>query len=114
MSKIASFVDEHEAFAASRVSQYVFVPAKEDVFTFVDQHADTLDGDIKAPLVLVGNEGMHKACYVIQGLYLSDLLPHTYITITMASITPTPSHHHTITPLHHHTITPSHHHTITP
>eukprot|EP01032_Pedospumella_encystans_P011606 gene11606-13487_t len=56
-----SFADEHEAFAASRVSQYVFVPTKEEVFTVLDQHADTLDGDVKPPLVLVGNEGSGKS-----------------------------------------------------
>ncbi|KAJ1424703.1 hypothetical protein B484DRAFT_96242, partial [Ochromonadaceae sp. CCMP2298] len=56
-----SFSDEHEAFAASRVSQYVFVPTKEEIFTLVDQHADTLDGDVKLPLVLVGNEGSGKS-----------------------------------------------------
>jgi hypothetical protein len=44
----------------SRVSQYVFVPTKEEVFTVLDQHADTLDGDVKLPLVLVGNEGKRK------------------------------------------------------
>ncbi len=44
----------------SRVSQYVFVPTKEEVFTVIDQHADTLDGDVKSPLVLVGNEGKHQ------------------------------------------------------
>ena len=35
----------------------MFVPTKEEVFTVLDQHADTLDGDVKSPLVLVGNEG---------------------------------------------------------
>lgn len=52
-----SFDDEHEAFAASRVSQYVFVPSDDGIFQQLDQHADTLEGDIQPPLVLVGNEG---------------------------------------------------------
>jgi hypothetical protein len=49
--EITSFDDEHEAFAASRVSQYVYVPTKDTVFTALDQHADTLEGDVKLPLV---------------------------------------------------------------
>jgi len=60
-SKVESFNDEHEAFAASRVSQYVFVPTKDVYFNTLDQHADTLEGDIKPPLVLVGNEGSGKS-----------------------------------------------------
>jgi chromosomal replication initiation ATPase DnaA len=60
-SKVESFVDEHEAFAASRVSQYVFVPTKDVYFQTLDQHADTLEGDTKAPLVLVGEEGSGKS-----------------------------------------------------
>lgn len=78
--------DEHEAFAArfvlilsssfsfaiitslssllfycSRVSQYVFVPTKESYFSILDQFADTTEGDVKKPLVLVGNEGSGKS-----------------------------------------------------
>lgn len=45
----------------SRVSQYVFVPTKDVYFTTLDQHADTLEGDVKPPLVLVGNEGSGKS-----------------------------------------------------
>ena len=58
---ITSFEDEHEAFAASRVSQYVYVPTKDTVFSALDQHADTLEGDVKLPLVLLGNEGSGKS-----------------------------------------------------
>jgi len=56
-----SFEDVHEAFAASRVSQYVFEPTRDVYFNTLDQHADTLDGDVKAPLVLLGNEGSGKS-----------------------------------------------------
>eukprot|EP01038_Epipyxis_sp_PR26KG_P006859 gene6859-9393_t len=56
-----SFADEHEAFAASRVTQFVYVPTKESTFTILDQHADTLEGDVKPPLVLLGNEGSGKS-----------------------------------------------------
>ena len=45
----------------SRVSQYVFVPTKDDTFTLLDQHADTLEGDVKPPLVIVGSEGSGKS-----------------------------------------------------
>lgn len=41
----------------SRVSQYVFVPTKDIFFNTLDQHADTLEGDRKPPLVLIGDEG---------------------------------------------------------
>ena len=53
--------DEHEAFAASRTSQYVFVPTKESFFNTLDQHADTGDKDVKLPLVVVGNDGSGKS-----------------------------------------------------
>ena len=45
----------------NRVSQYVFVPTKEDTCILLDQHADTLEGDVKLPLVIVGNEGSGKS-----------------------------------------------------
>lgn len=45
----------------SRVSQYVFVPTKEAYFSTLDQYADTVEGDVKKPLVLVGNEGSGKS-----------------------------------------------------
>lgn len=47
----------------SRVSQYVYVEpvrvtnTKDTFFTTLDQHADTLEGDVKLPLVIIGNEG---------------------------------------------------------
>lgn len=56
-----SFDDEHEAFAASRSSQYVYVPARDQFYTTLDQHADTLEGDTKLPLVILGGEGSGKS-----------------------------------------------------
>jgi len=41
----------------SRSSQYVYVPTRDVMFTILDQHADTVEGDVKHPLVVVGNEG---------------------------------------------------------
>lgn len=58
---LESFENEHEAFAASRVSQYVYVPAKDVFYNTLDQHADTLEADVKPPLVLVGSEGSGKS-----------------------------------------------------
>jgi len=53
--------NEHEAFAASRVSQYVYVPTKAETFATLDQHSDTLEGNAKKPLVIVGNDGSGKS-----------------------------------------------------
>lgn len=61
MSTPNSYSDEHEAFAASRVIDYVFEPTRDIYFNTLDQHADTLDGDIKPPLVLLGDEGSGKS-----------------------------------------------------
>jgi len=86
-----SYDDEHEAFAArlikslnffsdirlninifyilgclSRSSQYVYVPARDQFFTALDQHADTLEGDSKLPLVILGGEGMRELMILIE------------------------------------------------
>lgn len=45
----------------SRVQQFVYVPTKDIFFSTLDAHADTLEGDVKPPLVLVGNEGSGKS-----------------------------------------------------
>lgn len=37
------------------------MPTKDVYVNTLDQHADTLEGDIKPPLVLVGNEGSGKS-----------------------------------------------------
>lgn len=47
----------------SRVSQYVYVPTKDTYFSALDQHADTLEGDVKPPLVVLGDEG-NRFCVV--------------------------------------------------
>ena len=44
----------------SRVSQYVYVPTRDHLFQTLDLHADTLEGDVKLPLVLVGYEGISQ------------------------------------------------------
>ena len=62
--KMPSFEDEHEAFAASRSSQYVYVATRDLLFTILDQHADTVEGDVKSPLVILGNEGSGKSAFL--------------------------------------------------
>ena len=44
------------------------------MFTVLDQHADTLDGDVKPPLVLVGNEGKVHANFLKQCHFLMNPL----------------------------------------
>lgn len=46
-----NYTDEHEAFAASRSSDYVYVPINDVNFTTLDKHAETIEMDSKLPLV---------------------------------------------------------------
>lgn len=46
-----SYTDEHEAFAASRSSEHVYVPIDERSFCTLDKHAETIEMDAKLPLV---------------------------------------------------------------
>ncbi|KAG5176162.1 hypothetical protein JKP88DRAFT_336430 [Tribonema minus] len=55
-----SYCDEHEAFAASRSSDYVYVPINDNYFATLDRHADTIEMDVKPPLVVVGEPGIGK------------------------------------------------------
>ena len=32
--------------------------------TILDQHADTVEGDVKSPLVILGNEGSGKSAFL--------------------------------------------------
>ena len=59
----------------SRVSQYVYVPTRDHLFQTLDLHADTLEGDVKLPLVLLGYEG--KLCVSFMSLLSpSSMLPN--------------------------------------
>ena len=49
----------------SRVSQYVYVPTRDHLFQTLDLYADTLEGDVKLPLVLVGYEGISQVSLCI-------------------------------------------------
>lgn len=46
-----SYMDEHEAFAASRSSEHVYVPIDDRSFSTLDKHAETIEMDAKLPLV---------------------------------------------------------------
>lgn len=59
-----SFTNEHEAFAASRVSQYVFVPTNPLFFSTIDTFVDANEGDAKKPLVILGDEGSGKSALI--------------------------------------------------
>eukprot|EP00607_Mallomonas_marina_P010222 CAMPEP_0182421964 /NCGR_PEP_ID=MMETSP1167-20130531/7553_1 /TAXON_ID=2988 /ORGANISM="Mallomonas Sp, Strain CCMP3275" /LENGTH=1186 /DNA_ID=CAMNT_0024599637 /DNA_START=36 /DNA_END=3596 /DNA_ORIENTATION=+ len=61
MESTPIFEDEHEAFAASRSSQYVYIPPRDHYFPYLDQHANTLEGDVTLPLVILGGEGSGKS-----------------------------------------------------
>lgn len=43
--------DEHEAFAASRSSEHVYVPIDDRNYITLDKHAETIEMDAKLPLV---------------------------------------------------------------
>lgn len=52
-SEMKDHADEHEAFAASRSSEHVYVPIDDRNFTTLDKHAETIEMDAKLPLVSV-------------------------------------------------------------
>lgn len=56
-----SHLDEHDAYAAARVTQFVYQPSKDTYMATLDQQADTLELDVKPPLVLLGEEGSGKS-----------------------------------------------------
>lgn len=51
-----SYMDEHEAFAASRSSEHVYVPIDDRNFTTLDKHAETIEMDARLPLVSIFTE----------------------------------------------------------
>lgn len=86
-------MDEHEAFAASRVTQYVFCPTKADFTKTLDQHADTGDKDVKLPLVVVGNDGSGKSALLAnwvakrrEHLHRDEFLFQHYVGCTTPSL----------------------------
>jgi hypothetical protein len=58
---VSIFHDEHEAFASTRSSQFVYVPSNEVLFEALDTHADTVEHDVRLPMVVAGDEGSGKS-----------------------------------------------------
>lgn len=49
--------DEHEAFADSRSSNFIYVPFHSDAFPTIDNHVDSCDEEAAKPLVVAGETG---------------------------------------------------------
>jgi hypothetical protein len=45
----------------SRSSQFEYTPTRDYFYSTLDQHADTLEGDVKPPLVVLGGEGFYSS-----------------------------------------------------
>ena len=54
------YSNEHEAFAASRSSDYIYA-GDDGPFNALDSHAESVEGDIKLPLVVTGPVGCGKS-----------------------------------------------------
>ncbi|GMH88101.1 hypothetical protein TL16_g11057 [Triparma laevis f. inornata] len=63
-----SFDEDHAAFAASRSSEFVFVPSDPKHNEILDQHSDTSDADTKLPLVVLGERGSGKSALLASWL----------------------------------------------
>lgn len=72
---VLSFDDEHEAFAASR-NQFEYKETEDTFFSTLDQHADTLEGDVKPPLVVLGDEGSGKSAFLANWVSKRRLIKH--------------------------------------
>uniref|UniRef100_A0A7S1U833 NACHT domain-containing protein n=1 Tax=Phaeomonas parva TaxID=124430 RepID=A0A7S1U833_9STRA len=57
----SSWGNEHEAFAASRSLDFVYVPSDDTYFRKLDAHAETVENDAKLPLVVLGDPGSGKS-----------------------------------------------------
>lgn len=58
---MTDYRDEHEAFAASRSSDYVYEPGNDTLYAALDNHAETIEGDTKLPLTILGAPGCGKS-----------------------------------------------------
>ena len=58
---MTDYEDEHEAFAASRSSDYVYVSGSDTTYSTLDNFAETIEGDTKLPLVVLGSPGCGKS-----------------------------------------------------
>jgi len=55
------YKDEHEAFAASRSTDYVYEVGNDRAFNLLDWHAETVETDAKLPFVITGSPGSGKS-----------------------------------------------------
>ncbi len=62
LRNMKNHADEHEAFAASRSSEHVYVPIDDSNFTTLDKHAETIEMDAKLPLVRARFLGFLTLC----------------------------------------------------
>lgn len=55
------YEDEHEAFAASRSTDYIYETGSDETFDTLDRHSENIDRDAKLPLVITGAAGCGKS-----------------------------------------------------
>mmetsp|Transcript_18067 Transcript_18067/g.55308 ORF Transcript_18067/g.55308 Transcript_18067/m.55308 type:complete len:1191 (-) Transcript_18067:637-4209(-) len=55
------YEDEHEAFAASRSTAYIYEVSNDSLYGALDSHAEAVDSDVALPLVVTGAIGSGKS-----------------------------------------------------
>lgn len=76
MSMENDYVDEHQAFAASRSSDYVYETGSRVAFHALDSHAETIEGDVKLPFVITGAAGCGKSALLANWVSLRRKTKH--------------------------------------
>ena len=76
MSMENDYVDEHQAFAASRSSDYVYETGSRVAFQALDSHAETIEGDVKLPFVITGAAGCGKSALLANWVSLRRKTKH--------------------------------------
>ena len=67
---------EHEAYALSRSKDYVYVPSNGAYFNMLDQHAESTEGDVKLPYVVLGSPGSGKSALLANWVQRRKLTKH--------------------------------------
>ena len=70
------YADEHQAFAASRSTDYVYETGNRAVFHALDSHAETIEGDVKLPFVITGAAGCGKSALLANWVSLRRKTKH--------------------------------------
>eukprot|EP00630_Chrysocystis_fragilis_P003877 CAMPEP_0197391526 /NCGR_PEP_ID=MMETSP1165-20131217/3155_1 /TAXON_ID=284809 /ORGANISM="Chrysocystis fragilis, Strain CCMP3189" /LENGTH=1276 /DNA_ID=CAMNT_0042917115 /DNA_START=42 /DNA_END=3872 /DNA_ORIENTATION=- len=70
------FEDEHEAFAASRSTDYIYEPGSDSSFAALDSHAETIEMDAKLPFVITGSPGCGKSALLANWVNRRRQLKH--------------------------------------